>query len=189
MQLVLGLPGYIIGDGELDDLEIGSTFTYPLGLFFRGSPRVTCEPPTRVRLYGSDYYVVGRIVAARGGVLVIDLGDLLVYVNNLQVPTREPGACLSGAGYLGLDIEHGIKPFEASEMAEAVKYSWRVLGIELDVTPWINPKTYWERDESRFETRPVASTRLPAASAGRGNDFYCLCERVDAETEKGRGAR
>jgi hypothetical protein len=106
---------------------------------------------------------------------------------------KTPTACAADAKAFWRRAKRGQSraggDFEASEMAEAVKYTWRVMGIELDVTPWINPNTYLERDESRFETRPVASTRLPAASAGRGNDFYCLCERIDAETEKRRGAR
>jgi hypothetical protein len=179
MQLVLRLSGYLIEDGELDEIEIGSTFTYPLEVSFRDKPQESRDEPARVRLDATSYFVVGRIAAARGAVLVIDLGDLLVYVNDWDVPTTEVGACLYGAACIALADLHTLDPFKASEMATAATYTWRVLGIELDVTPWINPNTYWERDESRFETRTEESTRQSAVS-GKMNAFFCLCERVDS---------
>ena len=183
-SLHVGVQSWTIQDGNYPDLRIGDVCHFALEFFPNSWGESQAASIACSRSAGSNYQVTARPVFVTPSVVVLDFGWLAF--RQMSPPKWiKAGKCIEA------DVQVEIDPFFYREELRVLggmpelRYDFRVLGIELDNTPWISAvdadgRTIQVRDESQRSYLPVAET--DAWSDDDGNAHYILeVERIEGD--------
>jgi hypothetical protein len=185
LNLKIYLPRWIIEDGNYADFCVGEKRKFALE-FWTASPLTrSAESAVGLRRQSQRvYHVVGRLIFATDGVLVIDCG-VLAYSDQ---GTDVEGGCGVGDIVQG-NLSFGVDPFFYLEQHFKIPgippliYEWRVNSIEQDMTPYIFSKErqLYFRDESQTRYEEVRSTSKEFITLDQGPEFILFCSKLGTE--------
>lgn len=186
-SLFIGVSSWIIQDGNYPDFRIGDAINIALEFH----PYRVCESTSNsssiIRLASCHYRVNAKTIFLNDNVVVLDFGYL-------AYDQASPPRWMRSNSYVDADVYLGIDPFFYFEELHAtrgmpeLRYRFRVVGIELETTPWMSTvdshgRTIRNRDDSQTSFSPVAET--DAWTDDDGNAHYILeLERIDIGTEQ-----
>jgi hypothetical protein len=183
-NLVIGLPGWTIADGNYPNFACGDTAAFALEFYaaegLEELERDTAPAPSLTNIADCHYEMVGQCVHRDidGGQSwwAIDAG-ILLYRNERLPETARPGSWWHGKVYVGVDpffyMERGSRHHEAP----ALIYDWRIDKIQIETGPFIEAApNLMQRDPASLGWRDVGRT----GSAGNTPEQYLLhCTRLE----------
>jgi hypothetical protein len=174
---LIHLSGWIIQDGNYPDFSRGQHAEFAVEYWWDDGPRVTTA--TKSEAYSLDvakYSVNARVHTVPEDVSVLDIG-LLVFHEEASPHPTEAGAVLEGQLGLGVDPFFYFERLAKDPRLPDLVYSWEILRIERDMTPWRQEGRVWVRDASmaRWADVDVTDARHEQASV----EYVLHCRRRD----------
>ena len=123
---------------------------------------------------GAHHDLCGRILFVLEEAWVVDVG-IAVYGNRLLPPNVAAGDMVAGDAYLGIESP-AVYDDAFFRAAPPLRYSWRIEGVRLETTPWIevSPRSFI-RDESRVGYVDVEQTNATERDDGHGRHYLLDC--------------
>ncbi|XZE35645.1 hypothetical protein SH501x_001147 [Pirellulaceae bacterium SH501] len=175
-SLFVGVSSWIIQDGNYPDFRIGDAINIALEFH----PYRACESKSKstsiMRIAFCHYRVNAKAIFLNDNLVVLDFGYL-------AYDQATPPRWMRSNSYVEADVYLGIDPFLYFEELHAIRgipelrYRFRVVGIELETTPWMSTvdlhgRAVRKRDDTQTSFSPVAET--DAWSDDDGNAHYIL---------------
>ena len=137
------------------------------------------------RTEGARYDLCGRVLFVLEEAWVVDVG-IAVYGNRLLPPNVAAGDMVAGDAYLGIESP-AVYDDAFFRAAPPLRYSWRIEGIRLATTPWLEvaPRSLM-RDETRVGYVDVERTNAWEDDAGRGH-YVLDCALLGGPTPRHDG--
>jgi hypothetical protein len=117
---------------------------------------------------GARYDLRGQVLFVLEEAWVVDVG-IACYGNRHLPPNLSAGDMVAGTAYLGIE---GPAVYDEAffRAAPPLRYSWRIEGIKLETTPWVEvaPRSL-VRDETRVGYVDIERTNATEDDGGRGH--------------------
>jgi hypothetical protein len=150
-EWLIHLSGWIIQDGNYPDFTSGQRAEFAVEYWWADGPRDTTATKSQARLLdGAKYSVNARVICMQDEVAVVDIG-LLVFHEEASPHRAEVGAVLEGQLALGVDPYFYFERLAKDPNLPDLVYTWEILRIEQDMTPWLQ--------EGRLRVRDASMTR------------------------------
>jgi hypothetical protein len=180
--LRIGLDAWVIQDGNYGDFGRGQRRAFALE-FHPALPLAARYPDAplerRITWRKANRYEVRAVVThAAPDWWVMDAGIELYSTTSL--PPCAPGASVKGEIHISIDHFGYFESWAKAEDAPALIHDWHIDRVELETTPWLEPRPrYFERDATREAWRDVPATKAWNHDGGRAN-YILTATRLSA---------
>lgn len=179
MQINIGLPAWVIQDGNYPEFKLGKEYRFALEFF----PRIILSEAATGKSHlahreGSDYDIEGAVVFADDECWVIDFG-IPAYQEGKPPSWARNGVPICGRIYLGVDSFEYFERLSKKKGIPDLFRQWSLRKILLETTPWLDTKdargrTIRTRDETRRSYSEVPATDSWHHDQGNGHyTFEC----------------
>src|SRR5579883_819763 len=157
-NLQIGLASWIIQDGNYGDFHVNQEVDFALEFYSESIQPAKSENMRCELVHPAVYSICARVALLHPQVWVIDFG-LSAYEEARHPPNVQLHGWIEGEFYIGIDpFMYFERIYQMREMP-LLTYRWRVEGIKLETTPWIEASSNIRiRDSSRLSYEDVAET-------------------------------
>ena len=188
----IGLETWIVQDGNYRDFAVGDRAEFALAFEPVGELAPAAEGPARAgHVEGNVYDVVGLVVLAEDGVVVLDFG-LLAYREEGTRFEVTAGHWLQGRIALGIDPFAYFERLSRDPRYPDLVYTWDVTAIWQESAPFVDRAGMYRRDRTRRGRVSRARTDAWAEQGWSGSrsieadvpDYVLDCALVDVPPKR-----
>lgn len=178
-EWLIGLPSWVIQDGNYVDFMVGQRRRFALQFFSDGFGDADVGARDAKPLADFSYEVSGQVVVAKRDLMMIDFG-LLAYAD-VRGPGPAHGAWVTGRVGLLVDCYSYFEIHAKKRGVPPAVYAWTVTGIWQQTAPFIPAEDArsWKRDLDRLGWRWL--DRTDAWDDDDGHAEYLLRCRLEAD--------
>lgn len=176
-SIEIGLPSWIIQDGNYKDFRVGDTVKFAVELRPTTVERTKSIPfPIVKRIGPAKYQGIALVLSVRPEVWVLDIG-ICAYIDS------PPAVQVAVGDYLSVDFVLGVDPYFYSEVFArlsdfpAMIYTWRVQSILIETAPFVERDHKFVRDPAKLCRRAITETDAQNDDNGNG-DYVLVCQRL-----------
>ena len=129
MEWRLGLPAWIVQDGNYTDVRRGDRVEAAVEIAFTQPPQIVeATTPSARHVDDTTYDVVGRLLVIEADATVIDIG-ISVYCETAPLKGASVGDFVAGRVYLGFDPFTYLEQLAKRASVPPLIYTWQVLDV------------------------------------------------------------
>lgn len=179
LELTIGLPGWILQDGNYDDFVVGTNRRFAIEFYAEKELNVQQSASTLERIEDSEYRGTGIIRFTSPECWIVDWGGILAYREDEPPQSFACGNTVGGQVYLGVDPFFYLEELHSVKGIPPLIYEWQIVEILKDLTPFIHanhPRVgpVLVRDRSRRQFLSVMTTKPTTEERGY-MDFLLRC--------------
>lgn len=175
-EFLVGLPGWIIEDGNYEDFSLGERRRFALQFFDEGLREVSGGVSAAVPHGPGLYDVLGRVAYATKDVVMLNFGLLAFSENGPR--GEQAGGWLAGLVSLSVDCFSYFEIYARRKGIPPAVYTWTITGIWQDTTIWMT-KLDGMPDKRVRHPATVGYLPLDRTGAASGYANYLLRCRLE----------